>query len=93
MKVLLLIGILILVALPAVMLVLALYHHKKSASANIKLVGQPGEVEAPLAPEGTVFVGGELWRAKSKDGSHLASHARVRVVGFEGHLALVESYK
>lgn len=92
MKLLLLIGILILIALPALGLVLALYRHKKGATANIKLIGEIARVGDALAPEGTVFVGGELWRAKSKDGSHIAANAPVRVVGFEGHLALVESY-
>lgn len=93
MKFILLIGILVTAALLALGLVVALYQHKKHAAGEIRLIGEIGEVEAPLEPEGTVFVEGELWRAKSKDGSHISAHARVRVVGFEGHLALVESYE
>lgn len=93
MKIFLLFGILFLIVLTALGLVIALYHHKKSSTRDIKIVGEIAEVEAALAPEGTVFIGGELWRAKSKDGRYLGPHERVRVVGFEGHLALVESYK
>ena len=93
MKIFLLFGILILIVLSALGLVIALYHHKKSATRDIRIIGEIAEVEAALAPEGTVFIGGELWRAKSKDGRYLGPHERVSVVGFEGHLALVESYK
>ncbi len=93
MKFVLLIGVLGTVSLLALGLVVALYQHKKRAAGEVRLIGEIAEVEAPLAPEGTVFVGGELWRAKSKDGSHISAHSRVRVVGLEGHLAVVESYK
>ena len=37
--------------------------HKKSATSEIKLVGSRAQVDAKLAPEGTVLVHGELWRA------------------------------
>ena len=93
MKIFLLFGILILIGLSALGLVIALYHHKKSATRDIRIIGEIAEVETALAPEGTVFIGGELWRAKSKDGHYLGPRERVRVIGFEGHLALVESYK
>jgi membrane protein implicated in regulation of membrane protease activity len=33
---------------------------------------------------------GELWRARSQNGVQIATRRQVRVVGFEGHLALVE---
>ena len=92
MKLLHLIGILALVALAALGVVLALYQHKKGASGEVRLIGEMAEVEATLDPEGTVIVGGELWRAKSNDGSVIPARARVRVVGFEGHLVVVESY-
>lgn len=92
MKLFLLIGILAFVALAALGMVLALYQHKRGAAGEVRLIGEIAEVEAALNPEGTVIVGGELWRAKSKDGSVIPVRARVRVVGFEGHLAVVESY-
>ena len=70
--------------------VIALWRHKKAGSADIKLIGQFGQVDTKLDPEGTVIVCGELWRARSKDGAIIASHTRIRVVEFKAHLALVE---
>lgn len=90
MKLALLIGILVTVAALATLLVVALYIHKKGSAGDISLIGEIAEVQKQLDPEGTVIVGGELWRAKSKDGALILAHERVRVVGFEDHLALVE---
>ena len=90
MKLLLLIGVLASVAALATLLVVSLYLHKKAGAGDIKLVGELAQVDTELDPEGTVIVCGEMWRARSKDGAVISSHAQVRVVGFEGHLALVE---
>jgi len=70
--------------------VVALSRHKKTGARDIKLIGEFATVETRLDPEGTVIVGGELWRARSNDGSIISPRARVRVVGFKNHLALVE---
>lgn len=72
------------------LVVTALSRHKKAGAGDIKLVGEIAIVEIGLAPEGTVIVRGELWRAISNDGSVIPPKARVRVVGFENYLALVE---
>lgn len=90
MKLILLIAILAAVAALAAVLVVALYHHKKASAGDIKLIGEIALVDLKLDPEGAVIVCGELWRARSHDGAVIAAHARVRVVGFEDHLALVE---
>ena len=90
MKLVLLIAILAAVAASALGVVVALYHHKKASVGDIKLIGELAEVDRALEPEGTVIVRGELWRAKSKNGSFLSAGTRVQVVGFENHLALVE---
>ena len=74
----------------AALLAIGLYHHKKSSTGEIKLIGEVGRVDTKLDPEGTVIVSGELFPAKSKSGAVIASNTRVRVVGFDGHLALVE---
>ena len=91
MKLVLLILILASVAALATLVVVALYFHKKAGKGDVKLVGELARVETKLDPEGTVIVGGELWRARSKDGVHVSARARVRVVGFEDHLAVVET--
>ena len=55
-----------------------------------KVVGLVGEVQADLAPIGTVYVGRESWSARTEDGSPLARDAKVRVVGQEGLMLIVE---
>jgi membrane-bound ClpP family serine protease len=90
MKLVLLIGILATVIALAAAAVVGLYFHKKASAGDIKLIGEIAQVDTKLDPEGTVIVCGELWRARSKDGANISSHSRVRVVGFEDHLALVE---
>lgn len=82
--------IIVIAAALLVVVVVALSRHKKAASKDIKLIGQDGRVDTKLDPEGTVIVCGELWRARSTAGANIPTHTRVRVVGFEDHLALVE---
>ena len=91
MKLILLVAVLTTVALLATLIVVALYLHKKAGAGDMKLVGEFAQVDTQLNPEGTVIVAGELWRARSRNGQHLSTRTRVRVVGFEDHLALVEA--
>ncbi len=91
MKFVILIGILATVIALATLVVVALYFHKRAGAGEIKLIGEIAQVDTKLDPEGTVIVCGELWRARSKDGAHISEHARVRVVGFDGLLVLVEA--
>ena len=74
----------------ALLLVLALWRHKRASAGDIKLIGERGRVETKLDPEGTIIVAGELWRATSNDGASIEARARVRVVGMQGHLVIVE---
>jgi membrane-bound serine protease (ClpP class) len=52
--------------------------------------GMPASVRRPLQPIGTVYAGGEEWSARSADGGALDRGARVRVVGQDGLILLVE---
>ena len=90
MKSFLLIAILATAAFLAVLIVVALYHHKKGSVGDLKLIGEIAHVDIELDPEGTVLVRGELWRAKSNDGAFISARVRVRVVGFQDHFVLVE---
>lgn len=69
----------------------SLSRHKKSATGNLKIIGAIGVVESAFDPEGSVIIDGELWRARVKNGDDLLVRDRVRVVGTQGHLILVES--
>ena len=89
MKFFILVGILALTITLSLAMVIALYRHKKASKGSIHVVGETGEVSSDLVPEGTVLVHGELWRARSGDGSTLGARTRVRVVGVEGHLLVV----
>ncbi len=52
-------------------------------------IGTSGVVQAPLAPQGTVHLAGETWTARSADGSPLGRDTPVRLVAFDGLVAIV----
>lgn len=81
-------GGLVLAALLA--LIAASSRHKKSATGDIELVGRRGRVEAALTPEGAVIIDGEMWRAVTRDESHVAQNRVVKVCGARAHLLVVE---
>jgi membrane-bound ClpP family serine protease len=53
------------------------------------MIGLVGRAQTRIAPEGTVFVRGELWRARSN--MHIAEGEPVRVMGVEGLTLAVEA--
>jgi len=53
-------------------------------------VGSEGVVQAPLEPLGTVYLAGEPWSGRSADGATLARGTKVRLVGFDRLIAIVE---
>jgi membrane-bound serine protease (ClpP class) len=79
------------VAALATLLVITLYDHKRRSAQDLKLIGELAEVDLSLVPEGSVIVRGELWRARSKDGTHIPTRRRVRVLEIENHFAIVEA--
>ena len=91
MKLVILSAIIASLALLATLIVVALYRHKKAATGDLKLIGELATVDTKLDPEGTVIVNGELWRARALDGSVVDARKRVRVVGFENCLVIVEA--
>ncbi len=60
----------------------------KVATGSEAMVGEIGEARTALAPQGTVFVHGELWSAESP--SAVAPGERVRVVSVDGMRLEVE---
>jgi membrane-bound ClpP family serine protease len=67
-----------------------LSRHRKAAKGELDLVGAVALVETNLEPEGSVIVGGELWRARTRAGATVESGRAVRVVGASRHLLEVE---
>jgi len=74
----------------ACIVVAALSHHQKSAAGPLQLEGRAAQVVKALEPEGAVLVGGELWRARTRNGERIAG-GRVRIVGARGHWLEVEA--
>ena len=79
------------VAKDAVMARFVAHAYDGPRGAMHDLVGKRGVAETELAPEGTVRIGAERWRATCPPGSApVAAGAAVRVVEIEGLLAVVE---
>lgn len=83
---------LILLVVLVVIGLMALSRHKKSVMGRIQLLGAEAYVESQLNPEGAVLIQGELWRARSEDGTSIAAQERVEVVAVDGHLLIVRRY-
>lgn len=63
-------------------------HHKRYPLRE-PLINSRGIVEQSLTPQGAVLVHGELWLARSLDGSHIPTNTKVMVVGTDNHVILV----
>jgi membrane-bound ClpP family serine protease len=61
---------------------------RKPVTGIEALVGSQGEVVGLLDPEGTVKIGGELWRARSA-GDNIGVGEEVTVVSYEGQRLIV----
>jgi len=64
-------------------------HKSKPSTGSRGLIGEIGVVKQSLAPEGKVFVHGELWNAKAKE--PLEENTKVRVVKVDRLVLEVES--
>jgi membrane-bound serine protease (ClpP class) len=63
----------------------------KVTTGTAGMIGLTGRAQTAIAPEGTIFVRGELWRARSQ--MSIAPGEGVRVVGLEGLTLAVEAQK
>ncbi len=57
-------------------------HRRRRASGPEALIGQTGEAQTAIDPEGSVFLHSEIWRAKSTE--RIEQGAEVEVVGLDG---------
>jgi len=65
---------------------------RKPATGVEGMLGETGKAVTDLDPEGTVFVHGERWRARARDGA-IPKDAKVKVVGVEKLTLAVEEVK
>ena len=63
-------------------------HHKRHVFTG-PLISASAIVDRPLNPEGSVFVHGELWLARSANGNLIPAKTKVTVIGSQDHLLLV----
>ena len=63
-------------------------HAHKVITGEVGMIGMSGRAETELAPDGTVFVHGELWRARA--GLRIRAGEPIRVVGVDGLTLEVE---
>ncbi len=62
--------------------------HAKPLQDLSSLIGQIGRAKTPVNGEGSVYVGGELWSARSEQ--PIAAGSLVRVIGRDGFFVTVE---
>ncbi len=55
------------------------------------LIGAMAEVRTPLNPDGSVFLNGELWRARSDDRSEIPAGTLVEIIAIQGFQLRVRS--
>ena len=63
-------------------------HHDRVTTGEAGMIGMKGRADTEIAPEGTVFIRGELWRARAI--IRIAAGESVRVVGVDGLTLEVE---
>jgi membrane-bound serine protease (ClpP class) len=63
-------------------------HKNRVVTGTEAMIGEIGIARTPVAPDGKVFVHGELWNASAK--TEIAQGARVRVRGVNGLRVVVE---
>ncbi|HEU4477152.1 MAG TPA: NfeD family protein [Pyrinomonadaceae bacterium] len=79
-----------LLALLIIVSVISLWKHKRAGIGRIQLLGATGVVHRDLDPEGAVLIEGELWSARSIDGTTIPAQQPIEVVSVKGHLLLVK---
>jgi len=77
-----------LISLSAISLILFFYLHKHCSKSKSPL-SSTATVHTTLCPNGSVFVDGELWLARSSDDNLIPEKTKVTVVGLRDHLLLV----
>ncbi|HEX8845879.1 MAG TPA: NfeD family protein [Pyrinomonadaceae bacterium] len=70
--------------------IVAMSRHKKAATGELNLMGALASVETALEPEGSVLIRGEVWRARTRQGTSIGRGQTVRVIGASSHLLEVE---
>ncbi|WP_297474989.1 nodulation protein NfeD [Thermococcus sp.] len=68
-------------------------HRRKPEAGKEEMIGEVGKVVEDLDPEGVIKLHGELWKARSRDGSVIRVGERVKVVEVNGLTLTVERFE
>jgi membrane-bound ClpP family serine protease len=74
----------------ALLTLVVVSRRKKIAMHGVPAVGAIAIVSSTLAPEGTVLLAGELWRAQTAGKVAIDQYATVSIVAIRDHLLVVE---
>lgn len=66
-------------------------HSQKTATGMDGMIGLTGYVRQQLSPEGTIFIHGEIWKARSADLSEIDKDRQVEVTRIEGLRLVVKT--
>jgi len=64
-------------------------HRRKVTTGREGMIGERGRARSALTPEGSVFVAGEIWRARAAEGAPISEGEAVEVMGLDGFTLLV----
>lgn len=67
-------------------------HKRKPTTGMGGMVGLVGVAKEELSPEGSIFIRGELWRARAKSGA-IQKDKKVKIVGADNLVLIVEEVK
>lgn len=67
-------------------------HKRKVVTGQQGILGARGRARTDIAPEGTVFVQGEYWRARAENGA-IPSGEPIEVIGLDGFVLRVRGLK
>ena len=84
-----LITIAVVISLIALLIALRSRRHKLLFTPS-NLIGSSAIVDKALEPEGSVVVRGEIWLARSVDGSSIPEKTNVTIVGIQSHFLLAK---
>ncbi|MBN1879143.1 nodulation protein NfeD [bacterium] len=74
-----------------ILIALVIRSHRETVSTGDSgLIGDTGRVTRTLAPEGHVYVHGEIWRARSVDEREISENTEIVVMGLTGLTLLVK---
>ena len=65
-------------------------HARKTSTGDTGMIGRRCIIDKELNPEGQIFIRGETWIVRSKDGSHIPANTEIEVIAVEGLKLIIQ---